>query len=176
MIKHFTRLSTGESFGYESQSDIASKVFSINPNVDKDLDNCLQDISFAEESAYGVIQIISYLQTVIGHSSERKKVYSARLVPNPSGTSFSVEFKHPLMFDKNNSQGRKVKKGLGKNLVHARLVVDELNILLKDYGYWSNEGTEEASKRFKEKTLDIFYRTMKHDEDTLHSEEPVLMH
>ena len=57
--------------------------------------------------------------------------YSARLTKS-GVNSWAVEFRHPVLKDREGKQGRKIRRGLGTDQDAAQIIVDDLNGLLAD--------------------------------------------
>lgn len=84
--------------------------------------------------------------------------YTASLRQNPGRTSWLVEFRHPLKFDKGGKPGRKVRKGLGDcSEDQARSLVGQLNQLLKDESLWSEDTQSVLQLGFDARVIEIFY-------------------
>ncbi|KZE63730.1 hypothetical protein AWM68_11475 [Fictibacillus phosphorivorans] len=88
--------------------------------------------------------------------------YSARLTKS-GVNSWAVEFRHPVLMDREGKQGRKIRRGLGINKDDAQLIVDDLNGLLEDETLWSLTEQKHALSRFNPKVVDIFYSQMEED-------------
>ena len=54
------------------------------------------------------------------------KIYSARLVDG-SKSSYTIEFRHPVLRDNNGKQGRKIRRGLGTDKKLAETIVKYIN-------------------------------------------------
>lgn len=101
---------------------------------------------------------------------ENKMSYTASLRQNPGRTSWFVEFRHPLKFDKGNKPGRKVRKGLGDcSEEQAKSLVDQLNELLKDESLWSEDAKSVVKSRFNARVIEIFYDNLEF-QPTMHRE------
>jgi GTPase Era involved in 16S rRNA processing len=93
-----------------------------------------------------------------GTSWRAKMSYTASLRQNPGRTSWLVEFRHPLKFDKGGKPGRKVRKGLGDcSEEQARSLVNQLNQLLKDESLWSEDAKSTLKLGFDARVIEIFY-------------------
>ncbi|WP_270406953.1 hypothetical protein [Paenibacillus timonensis] len=88
--------------------------------------------------------------------------YSARLTKS-GVNSWAVEFRHPVLRDREGKQGRKIRRGLGTNQEEAKIVVDDLNQLLMDQSYWSLTEQRRAIKEFSSRAVEIFYDQMEDD-------------
>lgn len=89
--------------------------------------------------------------------------YTARLTRNPKGSSFSVEFRHPMLLDNQSKPGRKIRKGLGADSEIAQQIINDLNELLSDNFYWSLDCMEKAKKEYNIKAVEIFYGPMEYE-------------
>jgi GTPase Era involved in 16S rRNA processing len=93
-----------------------------------------------------------------GTSWRIKMAYTASLRQNPGRTSWLVEFRHPLKFDKGGKPGRKVRKGLGDcSEEQARSLIGQLNQLLKDESLWSEDTKSVLQLGFDARVIEIFY-------------------
>lgn len=88
--------------------------------------------------------------------------YSARMTKS-GVNSWAVEFRHPILKDREGKQGRKIRRGLGVNQEEAQVVVDDLNQLLVDQSFWSLSQQKRAAKEFSSKSVEIFYDQMEED-------------
>lgn len=88
--------------------------------------------------------------------------YSARLTKS-GVNSWAVEFRHPVLKDREGKQGRKIRRGLGTNQEEAQVVVDDLNRLLTEQSYWSLNEQKRAIKDFTSRAVEIFYGQMEED-------------
>lgn len=89
--------------------------------------------------------------------------YTARLTNNTNGTSFSIEFRHPMLLDNQGKPGKKIRKGLGSNLELAQQVLNDVNKLLSNNYFWSLECYEESQKEYHYKAVEIFYGPMEYE-------------
>jgi len=89
-------------------------------------------------------------------------MYSARLTRG-GVNSWAVEFRHPVLKDREGKQGRKIRRGLGTDQGEAQIIVDDLNHLLSDEKYWSLNEQKQAKEAFHGKAVDIFYDQMEED-------------
>ncbi|MCK9857598.1 hypothetical protein [Paenibacillus sp. ATY16] len=89
-------------------------------------------------------------------------MYSARLTKS-GVNSWAVEFRHPVLKDREGKQGRKIRRGLGSDQESAQLIVDALNSLLSDEKFWSLNVQKEAKEEFHSKAVEIFYDQMEED-------------
>lgn len=103
--------------------------------------------------------------------------YTARLTNNSIGTSFSIEFRHPMLLDNNGKPGKKVRKGLGTNLELAQHVVNDVNKLLANNYFWSLECYEKAQNEYHFKAVEIFYGPMEYEliESSYEQREKIIM-
>lgn len=88
--------------------------------------------------------------------------YSARLTKS-GVNSWAVEFRHPVLKDREGKQGRKIRRGLGVNPEDSQAIVDDLNQLLADQSYWSLSEQKRAAREFSSKSVDIFYGQMEEE-------------
>lgn len=71
---------------------------------------------------------------------------------------WSVSFRHPLRLDIKNKPGLKMRKGLGTtSSEEADRLTAELNELLSDEAWWTMSRRAEASIRFDQRIVDVFY-------------------
>jgi len=71
---------------------------------------------------------------------------------------WSVIFRHPKRSDSRGRPGLKVRKGLGtQNEAEAEQLVNELNLLLSDQRWWSNDRRREAEQQFKNVVVSAFF-------------------
>lgn len=84
------------------------------------------------------------------------KIYSARLVDG-SKSSYTIEFRHPVLRDNNGKQGRKIRRGLGTDKKLAETIVKYINEVLKDNTLWSLSEKQYVKEKYGEKVADIFY-------------------
>ncbi|MDU2240638.1 MAG: hypothetical protein E7E23_08635 [Paenibacillus sp.] len=89
-------------------------------------------------------------------------MYTARLTKGGIN-SWAVEFRHPVLKDREGKQGRKIRRGLGSDQGEAQAIVDDLNHLLSDERYWSLNEQRQANVEFHSKAVDIFYDQMEED-------------
>lgn len=83
--------------------------------------------------------------------------YTASAKRNPGRQAWLVEFRHPLRME-GSKPGKKTRKGLGtSDEIRAQLLVDQLNQLLSNEGFWSLGARAEAAKLFEPEVLEIFY-------------------
>lgn len=87
--------------------------------------------------------------------------YSARLAKNVN--SYAVEFRHPVLKDKEGRQGRKIRRGLGPDQDEAQRVVNDLVLILGDESYWSLTQQKRALENFHSRAVEIFYDQMEED-------------
>jgi predicted GTPase len=121
----------------------------------------------------GVLTGNSALDILLEHrgtSRENKMSYTASLRQNPGRTSWLVEFRHPLRFDKAGKPGRKVRKGLGDcSEEQAKSLVKQLNQLLKDDSLWSEDAKAALKLGFDVRVIEIFYDNLE-IQPTMHRE------
>jgi hypothetical protein len=89
-------------------------------------------------------------------------MYSARLTKG-GVNSWAVEFRHPVLKDREGKQGRKIRRGLGTDQEDAQRIVDDLKRILADENYWSLNEQQQAKTIFHGKAVDIFYDQMEED-------------
>lgn len=89
-------------------------------------------------------------------------MYTARLTKG-GVNSWAVEFRHPVLMDREGKQGRKIRRGLGNDKEFAQSIVNDLNELLSDESYWSLNHQHIAKSNFQSKAVDIFYNQMEED-------------
>ena len=82
--------------------------------------------------------------------------YTARLTKGGSN-SWAVEFRHPVLKNREGKQGRKIRRGLGNAPVEAQKVVDDINILLSDESFWSLTEQRRATQSVDSRAVNIFY-------------------
>jgi len=84
---------------------------------------------------------------------------------------WSVTFKHPKRSDSRGKPGLKLRKGLGtKDDAEADRLVAQLNTLLSDERWWSNDRRTEAGQQFDSVIVSVFYDGMeagKHNSQSL---------
>jgi energy-coupling factor transporter ATP-binding protein EcfA2 len=84
--------------------------------------------------------------------------YTASRSLTKDGTSWVMNFRHPLRKDPRGKQGRKVRRGLGTaDEAKAQALVDEMNLLLGDAGWHSIARRPEAERRFDPLVVRAFY-------------------
>ncbi|MGX5678391.1 hypothetical protein [Bacillus toyonensis] len=88
--------------------------------------------------------------------------YSARLTKS-GVNSWAVEFRHPILKDREGKQGRKIRRGLGTNQAEAQNVVNDLNRLLSDDTFWSLNERNRALSNYQPRVVEIFYDQMEED-------------
>lgn len=88
--------------------------------------------------------------------------YSARLTKS-GVNSWAVEFRHPVLKDREGKQGRKIRRGLGTDQDNAQVIVDDLKQLLLDQSYWSLNEQKRAITEFNIKAIEIFYGQMEEE-------------
>jgi GTPase Era involved in 16S rRNA processing len=124
------------------------------------------DVPGALDAEFDICHPVGTLWNIIGN----EMFYTASLRQNPGRTSWLVEFRHPLKFDKGGKPGRKVRKGLGDSSEEqAKSLVDQLNVLLKDESLWSEDGKSAVKSRFDPRVIEIFYDNLE-VQSTMHRE------
>ncbi|EIW19581.1 MULTISPECIES: hypothetical protein [Pelosinus] len=83
-------------------------------------------------------------------------MYSARLAKG-GANSWVVEFRHPLLRDRQGNIGKKVRRGLGIDREEAQKIVDEVNQILADENLWTLASKTLVKEKFTEKTNGIFF-------------------
>ncbi len=72
-----------------------------------------------------------------------------------------MTFRHPLRNDSNGKRGLKVRRGLGTtDADEADRLVDQLNLLLSDRGWWSIDRRHEAERKFDSAIVSAFFDHM----------------
>jgi hypothetical protein len=157
LSNYFEKISTGEKFYYTSTEEVVNKIFTHFPGIDTDnFDEVIDDIIFPLESTLSVAKMLLALRSNL-YSPTRLIRYTAKITENPSGKSYSISFRNPLLLDPSGKYGRKVNKGLGNDLAKANKVLEEVNELLSKPIYHSGDGWVEARKKFSDKAIEIFY-------------------
>lgn len=99
--------------------------------------------------------------------------YTASCNP-PKGVKkgYTVNYRHPVVKDKDNKYGLRIQKGLGtRDEAEAQGFITQLNELLSNEVWWDYNKREDALKRFDEIVVNIFYEPM---QDSSIPEEEIL--
>lgn len=84
--------------------------------------------------------------------------YIASLSPSKDRPGFNITFRHPCRHDAKGKPGLKVRRGLGTtDEAEARRLVDQMNHLLADEGWWSANRYTHALEAFARVVVDAFY-------------------
>lgn len=84
--------------------------------------------------------------------------YTASKSLTKGGTAWVMSFRHPLRKDPRGKQGRKVQRGLHtSDEEKAQMLVDQMNILLKETGLHNIARRAEAERRFNPVVVAAFY-------------------
>jgi hypothetical protein len=122
---------------------------------------------------YDTTTIEAFASTsVVIKEGARTGIYRAFMHPNnlAGSSAYVVEFRHPLVKDKNGKYGRKIKKGLGTDKEAAQKVVDALNTLLSTPSLWDISALRAFRKSNSNKAVEIFLANLPLDEEDVAEE------
>lgn len=88
--------------------------------------------------------------------------YTAKLLKDRAN-SWVVEFRHPMLNNRQGKIGLKIRRGLGPNESEAERVVKDINEILQDKSYWSLTQQQRAIDKFDSKAVAIFYGHMEEE-------------
>ena len=86
------------------------------------------------------------------------RVYRASKSQSNNRPGWSVSFRHPRRTDTRGKNGRRVRHGLGTDdAAEADGLVEQLNELLADEGWWSADRRADAARGFDSRIVSIFF-------------------
>ena len=84
--------------------------------------------------------------------------YKASKTRSQGRPGWSISFRHPLKQDPRTKSGQKIRRGLGTaDDARADQMVEEMNLLLGDEGWWNVTQRDRAAKQFSEEIVAAFY-------------------
>ncbi len=87
--------------------------------------------------------------------------YKASKSRSQNRKSWCMMFRHPLRKDAKGKSGLKIRRGLGtENESEAELLVQQMNLLLKDEFYWTLSSRQRALLEFDERVVNAFYENL----------------
>jgi GTPase SAR1 family protein len=90
-----------------------------------------------------------------------KSSYRASKFQTQGRPGWTIVFRHPLRNDAKGKPGLKIRRGLGTDdAVEADQLIEEMNRLLSDEGWWNAGKRGEAEFKFSKIIVDIFYKAI----------------